>query len=151
MNIDTLTSRRHFLHRGAVAIVANRRGELLLHLRDARPQISWPAYWSLLGGQSERGEQSVDTILRELNEEAGLTVSNLVELFDIHDSNGSKQLVTFFSCMWDGDATTLVLTEGVKLQFFDPGYLRNLVIPPFILDGIQRYLAIQDIPHTSQS
>ncbi|MFI6340968.1 NUDIX domain-containing protein [Streptomyces sp. NPDC050535] len=128
--------------RGAVAIIANRRGELLLHLRDDLPGvIAWPNHWSVLGGGCDPGEDPREAIVRELDEEAGLTVDGLTELFDIRDQHGSGQLITFFAASWDGDETALPLAEGVKLQFFAPEHLGILTIPPFIRDGIHRHLA----------
>lgn len=129
--------------RGAVAIIANRRGELLLHLRDNLPgMIAWPDHWSVLGGGCDPGEDPATAIVRELDEEAGLTdVADLTELFEIRDEHGSGQLITFFSASWDGDATALPLAEGVKLQFLAPEELAFRTIPPFIRDGINRYLA----------
>lgn len=129
--------------RGAVAIIANRRGELLLHLRDDLPGvIAWPDHWSVLGGGCDPGEDPADAIVRELDEEAGLTdIADLTELFEIRDEHGSGQLITFFAATWDGDATRLPLAEGVKLQFLAPEDLAFRTIPPFIRDGINRYLA----------
>ncbi len=62
-------------------------------------------------------------------------------LFDIRDEHNSGQIVTFFSAAWDGDEKTLPLSEGVKIQIFAPEHLYILTIPPFIGDGIHRYLA----------
>ncbi|MET7608178.1 NUDIX domain-containing protein [Streptomyces avermitilis] len=127
--------------RGAVAIIANRRGELLLHLRDDLPGIAWPDHWSVLGGGCDPGEDPRQAIIRELDEEAGLAVDDLIELFEIRDEHGSGQLITFFAASWDGDETALPLAEGVKLQFLAPEDLAFRTIPPFIRDGINRYLA----------
>jgi 8-oxo-dGTP diphosphatase len=127
--------------RGAVAIITNRRGELLMHLRDDLPDIAWPAHWSLLGGGTDEGESPAETIVRELDEEAGLTVEGPLELFEIRDIYGSGQLITFFAASWDGDETQLPLAEGVKLQFLAPEDLEFRTIPPFIRDGINRYQA----------
>ncbi|MFJ1957704.1 NUDIX domain-containing protein [Streptomyces microflavus] len=127
--------------RGAVAIITNHRGEVLLRLRDDLPEIACPAHWSVLGGGCDLGESPADTIVRELDEEAGLIPGNLTELFEIPDRRGSGQIVTFFAASWDGDESKLLLAEGVKLQFFAPDYLDILTIPPFIRDGIYRCLA----------
>ncbi|MEN8654843.1 NUDIX domain-containing protein [Streptomyces sp. 21So2-11] len=142
MQSDTTTSPQSSTARGAVAVIANRRGELLLHLRDDLPGvIAWPDHWSLLGGGADGDESPADAIVRELDEEAGLTVADLAELFEIRDIHGSGQVITFFCGSWDGDETQLPLAEGVKLQFFAPEHLHILTIPPFIRDGIHRYLA----------
>jgi 8-oxo-dGTP diphosphatase len=128
--------------RGAVAIIANHSGRLLMHLRDDLGHIAWPDHWSLLGGGCDSGETPADAIVRELQEEAGLTPDGvLAELFEARDVDGSGQIITFFAGSWDGEETALPLAEGVKLQFFDPEHLSVLAIPPFIRDGIHRYLA----------
>ncbi|MCC9711780.1 NUDIX domain-containing protein [Streptomyces sp. MNU76] len=127
--------------RGAVAIITNHRGELLLHLRDDLPGIAWPNHWSVLGGGCDPGERPRQAIVRELDEEAGLTVDGLTELFEIRDEHGSGQIITFFAASWDGDETELPLAEGVKLQFLAPEDLEVRTIPPFIRDGINHYLA----------
>lgn len=129
--------------RGAVAIITNRHGELLLHLRDDLPAIAWPSHWSLLGGGCDPGEAPATAIVRELQEEAGLTAESLTELFETRDEHGSGQIITFFAASWDGDETRLPLSEGVKLQFFAPEHLDILTIPPFIRNGINRHLAVR--------
>jgi 8-oxo-dGTP diphosphatase len=141
MHSDTIPAGEPPASRGAVAIVTNRRGELLLHLRDDLPTIAWPAHWSLLGGGCDPGEDPACAIVRELDEEAGLAPRDLTELFEVRDEHGSGQIITFFSASWDGDATQLPLSEGVKLQFFAPEHLDILTIPPFIRAGIHRHLA----------
>ncbi|GAA0950136.1 NUDIX domain-containing protein [Nonomuraea longicatena] len=142
MQSDTTRPEGSAIARGAVAIITNRHGDLLLHLRDDLAHIAWPAHWSLLGGGSDDGESPAEAITRELDEEAGLTVRNLTELFEICDEHGSGQLISFFAADWDGDETSLRLSEGVKLQFFAPEHLDALTIPPYIRDGIHRYLAV---------
>ncbi|MFF2618975.1 NUDIX domain-containing protein [Kitasatospora sp. NPDC058046] len=129
--------------RGAVAIITNHRGELLLHLRDDLEHVAWPGHWSLLGGGCDPGESPAEAIVRELDEEAGLDAGSLRPLFETHDLHGSGQLITFFAAHWDGDETALPLAEGVKLQFFAPEHLPILTVPPFIRDGIHRFLAAQ--------
>ncbi|MET8058732.1 NUDIX domain-containing protein [Streptomyces microflavus] len=141
MHPDTSVAPEPSTSRGAVAVIADRRGELLLHLRDDIVGIAWPDHWSLLGGGADGDETPAEAIIRELQEEAGLVVSDLAELFEIRDVHGSGQIITFFSGTWDGDESQLPLSEGVKLQFFAPEHLSILTIPPFIREGINRYLA----------
>ncbi|MCY9783168.1 NUDIX domain-containing protein [Nocardiopsis sp. EMB25] len=130
--------------RGAVALITNTRGEFLLHLRDDIPGIAWPGHWSVLGGGCDPGESPHAAIVRELVEEAGLTVEGLTELFEVPDAHGSGQLVTVFAATWDGDAHTLPLAEGIKLDWVAPAHLDTLTIPPFIRDAIDRYTATRD-------
>ncbi|MEU9954784.1 NUDIX domain-containing protein [Streptomyces sp. NPDC050982] len=51
--------------------MANRRGELLPHLRDDLLNINWPDHRSVLGSGRDPGEAPRETIVRELDEEAG--------------------------------------------------------------------------------
>ncbi|MFI2209644.1 NUDIX domain-containing protein [Streptomyces sp. NPDC020141] len=141
MHSETTATDERAAARGAVAIITNRRGELLLHLRDDLPAIAWPDHWSLLGGGCGPGEAPATAIIRELDEEAGLTADSLTELFETRDEHGSGQIITFFAGVWDGDEALLPLAEGVKLQFFAPEHLGILTIPPYIRDGIYRHPA----------
>ncbi|UKL04212.1 asparagine synthase-related protein [Streptomyces sp. NBU3104] len=118
----------------------NRRGELLLHMRDDMAGIAWPDHWSLPGGGCDPGEAPAAAIVRELDEEASLAVDDLAELFETKDSAGSGQIITSFSDTWNGDEQALPLAEGIKLQFFAPEHLPVLTIPPFIRHGIRRHL-----------
>jgi 8-oxo-dGTP diphosphatase len=129
--------------RGAVAVIVNGAGEILLHLRDDIDGIAWPGHWSLLGGGCDPGESPAAAIMRELQEEAGLEIADLAEVFAIRDENGSGQMISFFAGFWDGDERRLPLTEGVKLQFFPIEQLTVLTIPPYIRDGIHRALTGQ--------
>ena len=137
---DTESCLSGAVERGAVALIRNTAGELLLHLRDDIEGIAWPGYWSVLGGGCDPGESAAEAISRELAEEAGLSIAELEPLFSTVDVHGSGQEITFFAGHWDGDEQSLPLTEGVKLQFFVPDRVDVLTMPPFIRDGIHRYL-----------
>jgi len=126
--------------RGAAAIVTDRRGRVLMHLRDDAPGVVWPGYWAVPAGACEPGEGERAAIVRELREEAGLLVADLTQLFEIEDTEDCGRRLTVFAGFWDGDASTLALTEGVKLQFFHPAHLGALHIPPFLRDAITRAL-----------
>lgn len=125
---------------GSMAAITNPRGDLLLHLRDDIPGIAWPGHWSLLGGGCDPGETPRETIVRELQEEAGLTVEGLAELCEAPDTHGSGQLITFFTATWDGDARALPLTEGQELDWVAPEGLDALAIPPFVRQVLDLHL-----------
>ena len=57
----------------AVFIVSE--GKLLLILRDDKPTISNPSRYALPGGGAKKKETGIGTIIRELNEELSLKVS----------------------------------------------------------------------------
>ena len=66
--------------KAGIALVTNELGEILLHLRDDKPEIPHPNQWGLLGGGCEEGEDPTQAVLRELFEEAGLIVDTAVPL-----------------------------------------------------------------------
>lgn len=49
--------------------------QLLVYLRDDKPDIPWPGAWDLPGGGRESGESPLACALRELREEFGLSLS----------------------------------------------------------------------------
>ncbi len=86
--------------------------------------------WSLPGGHTELGERAEDTLVREVNEEACATVTDLAylgaqEVRDLADSSGST--VHYQSLFW----------ARVKLRQFEPKYetkARHLVLPSEVND-----------------
>ncbi len=55
---------------GAVAVILNEKGQVLIFHHTYRKD----APWGLPGGWLNRAEESFDTIVREMREEAGITV-----------------------------------------------------------------------------
>jgi 8-oxo-dGTP diphosphatase len=122
----------------ASALIFNGRGEYLLHLRDNIPGILEPGAWSLLGGGREPGDRSLaETIQRELREEAGLEIP-VLQPFAV-DEAASAFSVQIFAGQWDGDPSTLTLTEGVMLHWFHPEILPRLRIAPSLVSMVRRH------------
>jgi len=108
----------------ASAIIHDGHGRYLLHLRDAnKPHIWEPGCWSLLGGGREPRDQSLlDTVRRELREEAELTVAGL-EPYAVEwvtGMDGTSVPVQVFAGRWNGEPARLPLTEGVMLAWVQP-------------------------------
>ncbi|MFD7324762.1 NUDIX domain-containing protein [Streptomyces sp. NPDC059875] len=117
----------------ASALVHDGRGRYLLHLRDAnKPWIWEPGAWSLLGGGREPQDATLlDTMRRELREEAGLNIPDLepyaVEY--VTGTDGTRVPIQLFTGRWNGDATRLPLTEGVMLAWVRPEKLPLMTMP----------------------
>ncbi|MFG2097579.1 NUDIX domain-containing protein [Streptomyces sp. NPDC048612] len=137
----------------ASALIHNGSGAYLLHLRDDIPGIWEPGSWSLLGGGREPGDRSLeDTIRRELREEAGLDIPELVP-FTVEQAragDGTTIPVQIFAGLWAGDPATLHLTEGVLLHWFRPEVMPRLRMAPSTRDLVRRHAklfpATEDAP-----
>ncbi|MFJ8902800.1 NUDIX domain-containing protein [Streptomyces sp. NPDC102370] len=128
----------------ASALIYNGDGEYLLHLRDDIPGIREPGCWSLLGGAREPEDRSLlDTVRREVREEAGLDLP-VLEPFAVADTaeNGdSSSSVRVYAGRWDGDPARLPLTEGVMLCWFRPDDMPRLRMLPTTRDLVRRHAA----------
>jgi len=58
----------------ATALLFDKHGRLLIYLRDDKPTIPFPGYWDLFGGHVEEGEDPETALVREVEEELGLTL-----------------------------------------------------------------------------
>ncbi|WP_016907644.1 NUDIX domain-containing protein [Streptomyces xiaopingdaonensis] len=121
----------------AWALIHNRRGEYLLHLREHLPGRTGPGAWSLPGGAREPGDASLEaTVRRELAEEAGLDVAD-VEPFSLTQEGD----VATYSVRWEGDPESLPLSEGVMLRWFAPADLHRLRVLPAVRDLVLAHAA----------
>jgi 8-oxo-dGTP pyrophosphatase MutT (NUDIX family) len=92
-----------------------------LHKADARNE------WGFPGGALEIGESAEEAVIREVQEEAGLSVKvdSLIEVytkyFDVY-SNGDKAqtMLFFFQCSVVGGNLNVDREETFDLAFFDP-------------------------------
>lgn len=125
--------------RASVALVTNELGEILLHLRDDKPEIPHPNQWGFLGGGCEDGEHPSQAVLRELFEEAELTVETAEPLCRIIDFEGSQSLITVFGVVTTARLADLRLHEGQDLRFFSHGQTLELPLDPLIREILNQF------------
>ncbi|MFH9730310.1 NUDIX domain-containing protein [Streptomyces sp. NPDC017260] len=129
----------------ASALLHDGQGRYLLHLRDAnKPWIWEPGCWSLLGGGREpRDPTLLDTVRRELREEAGLTVAGL-EPYAVEyatGTDGTRVPIQVFTGRWRGDPHRLPLTEGVMLAWVRPEKFPYMTMLPSTRTLLERHAA----------
>jgi 8-oxo-dGTP diphosphatase len=112
-----------------VAIVLeNPGGEILLLLRDDKPDIAYPNHWTLAGGKVEDGEAPEEAAHRELLEETGLT-ADLV-FWRRYDRQHPPLIVDQY--VYTGRVNVpqeaLVLGEGQAVRFFKAHDIKELKI-----------------------
>jgi 8-oxo-dGTP diphosphatase len=87
--------------------------------------------WEFPGGKIEHGERPEETLIRELNEELGITVSEecLAPLtFASHSYPDFHLLMPLYVCRrWGG---VIGPTEGQRIIWVKPNRLRDYEMPP---------------------
>jgi 8-oxo-dGTP diphosphatase len=104
-------------------------GRVLLAERPAGKPMA--GLWEFPGGKVEANERPEDTLIRELKEELGITVSEpcLAPLtFASHVYPDFHLLMPLYVCRrWEGMVTPL---EGQRLAWVKPNRLRDYKMPP---------------------
>lgn len=126
--------------RQTAALLVNRRGQYLLHLRDAHKPICDPGTWSLPGGAREGDETPEEAVARELLEETGLVLDGLTRFTVVDDHT------RVFLGGWDGDPSRLPVTEGIMFAFFDAATTAQLTMAPWAAEVLARHQAHGTVP-----
>ncbi len=70
-----------FIPSNAVACILTLNRKYIVQLRDDKPGIFFPAFWSLFGGQIETNEKPENALKREIYEELNLKINNNLKYF----------------------------------------------------------------------
>ncbi|MGY1946318.1 NUDIX hydrolase [Nocardia asiatica] len=103
---------------GSNIIIRNSRDEVLLFLRDEKPDIPCPGMWALLGGYREDGETEKEGVIREIKEEIGVVLEPETVTHHCTRLRHWGLLEHTFATELDLDIDDVVLTEGQRLKWF---------------------------------
>ena len=128
----------------SAAIVLISEDKALIQLRDEKPSIVYPGYYSLPGGGIEKGETPKEAAKRELKEETGY-ISNDPTFFlqEIYQLLPQKRLTcryVFFDT-YDGKQK-INCHEGQKMEFKLPKELEKEKVYPGHLEIIKKAIAL---------
>lgn len=100
---------------GTSIILQNHRNEVLLFLRDNKPEIPYPNLWDIPGGHFEAGETPEACIAREMLEEIETDVSacKRQSVYDFPD-----RIEYIFLMDFEAEAESIPLHEGQCLRWF---------------------------------
>ena len=104
------------------ACITNNEGKILLQKRAASRDE-----WGFPGGALEIGESAEEAVIREVQEETGLSVAvdTLIgvytKYFDVYSNGDKAQTILFlFQCSVTGGSLNVDQEETFDLAFFDP-------------------------------
>jgi 8-oxo-dGTP diphosphatase len=125
----------------AACALVDADGRVLLAERPAGKPMA--GLWEFPGGKVEANERPEDTLIRELKEELGITVSEpcLAPLtFASHVYPDFHLLMPLYVCRrWEG---TVTATEGQQLAWVKPNRLRDYDMPPADVPLISHLMAL---------
>jgi len=130
----------------ASAVVADKDDRILLHKRKDNKS------WSLLGGAMEPGESLTETIIREVQEEAGLIVrvdklvgvySDPGHIIEYSDGEIRQQFSICFACSILSGKLSLS-EESYELKFFSREEMEKINIHPAQMLRINDYFEMSE-------
>ena len=119
-------------------IFEDKKGRILLQLRDDKPTIPYPNRWGTFGGQIEKGETPTKAIKREIKEELNYNLVNPVYFgnfpFDGHDIH------MFMKVSRNITLKDLEVREGQKGEFLSLKKLKSLKYAFNCKEIVQEYI-----------
>lgn len=132
----------------ASAILWTNDGRVLLQQRDDRPDLRYPGFWTLFGGQVEDGETPEEAIRRELSEELELDDQPLalVEVYMCPARTIAGEVVTL-NHVYAGRLVrpfgSLRLLEGQRMALFTAADVAQLDLAFAQTPALERWFAGQ--------
>lgn len=126
----------------AAVIFENPKGEILLYLRDNKPNIPFPHHWDLFGGHIEFGETPEEALRREVREELNYDLKDSVffKKYECRDGDAYPNDKYIYTAIIDKPLEELTLLEGEKLAFFSKDKVLNLKFANILKEIVLDYL-----------
>ncbi len=123
-------------------IIENTKGEILLLLRDDKPEIPYPNKWDIPGGIVEPYETfPLEAIRREMKEEIELEFSD-APIFKIYKWKEKTEYVFYLKI--DLDIAKTELHEGQKLQYFSKQEIDTMELAFYSKEILKDYFKWRD-------
>lgn len=126
---------------GVKALIKNSEGKILLlkNRADPSPAKKWEEYWDIAGGRIKAEDNLIDTLIREIEEELGLTEVKVGKVFGAGISNikitvGAEKVPLFlivYECKIPKDAQIVLSKEHSAYKWVDKKTARELLSDKF--------------------
>jgi 8-oxo-dGTP diphosphatase len=121
------------------ALFVGPTGKVLLGLR-APGKAVWPSHWDTIGGRVEEGESLEAALIREAQEEVGVTPTGFKLIATVRERNpeiyGDALHHVYVVTAWLGGEPANVCDEHTELRWFSVDEIRllpNIVDPDYAL------------------
>jgi len=109
-------------------LLIDKNGRVLLGLR-ASSKTAWPAHWDSIGGHVETGERLEAALIREVQEEIGVTPTAFSLIATVRERaperHGDMLHHIYAVTRWDGEPSN-TSDEHSTLKWFDVAGMRGL-------------------------
>lgn len=130
-----LNESKNELKKNVVAIIVDNDNKILLLKREDNKNIWMPNKWSLVGGAIEKGESPEQACKREIKEETGLDIDDLIDCFTIQRHEDSIE--SLFAARYDGEPTDIQLNgENTNYGWYDISEIEYLDTVPHLMEYI---------------
>jgi len=113
-------------------------GKILLGLRAPSKKV-WPGHWDTIGGHVEDGESLDEALIREVQEETGMTPTLFRLIATVRERQpevyGDARHHVYAVTAWQGGEPANVCDEHTELKWFGASEMRgltNLVDPDYV-------------------
>jgi len=121
------------------ALLIGPDGKVLLGLRAPSKKV-WPCHWDTIGGRVENGESLDDALIREVQEEVGVTPTRFRLIATVKERQpeiyGDALHSVYAVTSWQGGDPANICDEHTDLRWFSIGEMRlltNIVDPDYAL------------------
>jgi 8-oxo-dGTP pyrophosphatase MutT (NUDIX family) len=111
------------------ALFISQDGKVLLGLRAPSKKV-WPRHWDTIGGRVEQGESLEDALVREAQEEVGVTPTRFRLIATVRERQpeiyGDMLHHIYAVTRWQGGEPANVCDEHTELKWFSVSEMRLL-------------------------
>ena len=127
----------------AAIILENDKGEILLYLRDNKPDIPFPNYWDLIGGHVEEGETPEEALLREVKEELDINLTDYTfyKKYECLTGDAYENIKYIYSGKINLPIEEVTLLEGVRPQYFSKSEIPNVRFANILKSIVMDYIS----------
>jgi 8-oxo-dGTP diphosphatase len=127
----------------AAIILENDNRELLLYLRDNKPDIPFPDHWDLIGGHVEEGETPEQALVREVKEELNIDLKEYIfyKKYVCLTGDAYENTKYIYYGRINLPIEKVTLLEGVRPQYFSRAEIPDVKFANILKSIVMEYIS----------